>query len=337
MSYKSFISFLCLFVSATFLYATDLQVVTVTPKGENAPGGRSPVSVTFNQPVAALGESSAFSSENCPLIISPEVKGTCRFVGTQTLQFEPEGNWPPATQYTALLPGTFTSKVSEEKLGKDYQWTFTTKRPQIEQVIPSNGEQWIDVRPLIYVTLSQPVDLVSAQEATQVSYRVLEKETPTWWEQFKSALLRKPVKHSKGVVSVPVKVRGVTDTEYREHYSYLDKKFQEAMKNNPMHEENLKKIEEMDDYVIQHFRIAFGNRIVAHMRKFVPVFVACGGDEVAGIDYFIARKILRKFEQLNIAYIRDEIDGFVKFLNDKFGEGKMAECIEYLLRLKKMA
>ena len=121
------------------------------------------------------------------------------------------------------------------------------------------------------------------------------------------------------------------------NYSYLDKKFQDAIANNPIHEDNLKKIEEMDDYVIQHFRIAFGNRIVAHMRKFVPVFVACGGDEVRGIDYFIARKILRKFEQLNIAYIRDEIDGFVKFLNDKFGEGKMSECIEYLLRLKKMA
>ena len=121
------------------------------------------------------------------------------------------------------------------------------------------------------------------------------------------------------------------------NFSYLDKKFQEAIKNNPIHDENLKKIEEMDDYVIQHFRIAFGNRIVAHMRKFVPVFVACGGDEIRGIDYFIARKILRKFEQLNIAYIRDEIDGFVKFLNDNFGEGKMAECIEYLLRLKKMA
>lgn len=121
------------------------------------------------------------------------------------------------------------------------------------------------------------------------------------------------------------------------NYSYLDKKFQDAIANNPIHEENLKKIEEMDDYVIQHFRIAFGNRIVAHMRKFVPVFVACGGDEIRGIDYFIARKILRKFEQLNIAYIRDEIDGFVKFLNDKFGENKMSECIEYLLRLKKMA
>lgn len=121
------------------------------------------------------------------------------------------------------------------------------------------------------------------------------------------------------------------------NFSYLDKKFQEAIQTHPIHEENLKKIEEMDDYVIKHFRIAFGNRIVAHMRKFVPVFVACGGDEIRGIDYFIARKILRKFEQLNVAYIRDEIDGFVKYLNDNFGEGKMAECIEFLLRLKKMS
>ena len=121
------------------------------------------------------------------------------------------------------------------------------------------------------------------------------------------------------------------------NYSYLDKKFQEAIEQNPIKQENLDKIEEMDNYVIQHFRIAFGNRIVAHMKKFVPVFVACGGDEVDGIDYFIARKILRKFEQLNIAYIRDEIDGFVDFLNKEFGENKMHECIEYLLRLKKMA
>jgi hypothetical protein len=41
--------------------------------------------------------------------------------------------------------------------------------------------------------------------------------------------------------------------------------------------------------------------------------------------------------QLNVSYIRDEIDGFVKFLNDTFGENKMKECIEYVLRLKKMS
>ena len=127
------------------------------------------------------------------------------------------------------------------------------------------------------------------------------------------------------------------DTEAQDvNYSYLDKLFTDAINDNPISEETLNKIEEMDNYVIKHFRIAFGNRIVAHMKKFVPVYVACGGDEVDGVDYFIARKILRKFEQLNVSYIRDEIDGFIEFLDKTFGKGKMKECEEYLLRLKKL-
>ena len=93
----------------------------------------------------------------------------------------------------------------------------------------------------------------------------------------------------------------------------------------------------MDDYVIKHFRVAFGNRIVSHLGKFVSAYAACGGEEVSGVDYFIARKILRKFEQLNISYIRDEIDDFVKYLNTTFGQDKMHECIEYVQRLKKMS
>ena len=138
--------------------------------------------------------------------------------------------------------------------------------------------------------------------------------------------------NDKGQVFEPEEVLG-TDI----NYTYLDSLFQTAINENTMSEDVLSKIEQMDDYVIKHFRIAFGNRIVAHMKKFVPVYVACGGDEVSGVDYFIARKILRKFEQLNVSYIRDEIDGFVKYLNDSFGENKMKECIEYLLRLKKLS
>ena len=119
------------------------------------------------------------------------------------------------------------------------------------------------------------------------------------------------------------------------NYSYLNKLFEEAMSKYSVSDDTLNKIEEMDNYVIQHFRIAFGNRIIAHMKKFVPVYMACGGEELSGVDYFIARKILRKFEQLNISYIRDEVDGYVAFLETTFGKGKMKESIEYLLRLKK--
>ena len=127
------------------------------------------------------------------------------------------------------------------------------------------------------------------------------------------------------------------DTEAQDiNYSYLNNLFETAMQENQISQDTLDKIELMDDYVIRHFRIAFGNRFVSHMKKFVPVFVACGGDEIAGVDYFIAKKILRKFEQLNIAYIRDEIDPYVEFLDKTFGKNKMKECIEYLLRLKKL-
>ena len=120
------------------------------------------------------------------------------------------------------------------------------------------------------------------------------------------------------------------------NFSYMNNLFKEAIEKNPISQDTLDKVEKMDDYVIQHFRIAFGNRIVSHMKKFVPVYVECGGDEVEGVDYFIAKKILRKFEQLNISYIRDEIDGFVDFLDNTFGKDRMKECKEYVLRLKKL-
>lgn len=120
------------------------------------------------------------------------------------------------------------------------------------------------------------------------------------------------------------------------NFSYLDNLFMQAREEHEVSEESWNKINEMDNYVIKHFRVAFGNRIVSHLGKFVSAYVACGGDEVEGIDYFIAKKILRKFEQLNIAYIKDEIDGFVEFLDKTFGKNKMKECIEYVLRLKKL-
>ena len=121
------------------------------------------------------------------------------------------------------------------------------------------------------------------------------------------------------------------------NYSYLNGLFEKAMVDYAISDATLKKIDDMDNYTIKHFRVAFGNRIVKHMRKFVPVYVACGGDETEAVDYFMAKKVLRKFEGLNLALIRDEIDGYVEFLDKNFGKGKMAECIEFLLRLKKMS
>ena len=137
--------------------------------------------------------------------------------------------------------------------------------------------------------------------------------------------------NDKGQVFEPV------DTEAMNiNNSYLEGLFAEAKKNHPLSSEMEQKIEEMDDYVIKHFRIAFGNRIVKQMKDFVATYIECGGAEVDGVDYYIARKILRKFEQLNLAYIRDEIDPYIEFLDKTFGKDHFNECKDYLNRLKKM-
>ena len=96
------------------------------------------------------------------------------------------------------------------------------------------------------------------------------------------------------------------------------------------------KIGKLDNYVIEKFRVAFGNRIVKQLRRFVPVYVACGGTEEDGIDYLLATKVFRKFESLNLSLIRDEIRGLIAFLDLTFGKGTMKECITYLQRLQKM-
>lgn len=118
-------------------------------------------------------------------------------------------------------------------------------------------------------------------------------------------------------------------------YTYLDSLYSKASEEHAVSEDNIRKISEMDRYVIDHFRLAFGNRIVKQLKEFVPAYVACGGNEIAGIDYLISHKILRKFEQLNLAYIKDEIDGFIAYLEELFGKDNMPECKTYLLRLKK--
>ena len=51
----------------------------------------------------------------------------------------------------------------------------------------------------------------------------------------------------------------------------------------------MKKLNLLDDNVIAHFRIADGNRIVKQLRDYVPAYVGCGGTEIDGLDYVLAR------------------------------------------------
>ncbi|MBO4734612.1 MAG: hypothetical protein J5662_09060 [Clostridia bacterium] len=119
-------------------------------------------------------------------------------------------------------------------------------------------------------------------------------------------------------------------------YSYVEELYNKAIADNPVSAELLEKISKLDLFVIEKFRVAFGNRIMKQLQTFVPVYVACGGTELEAVDYILATKVFRKFEALNLSLIRDEIRGLILFMDSLFGKGEMKECAEYLQRLQKM-
>jgi hypothetical protein len=118
-------------------------------------------------------------------------------------------------------------------------------------------------------------------------------------------------------------------------FSYVDRLYNEAQKEHPLDQKYLDAIANLDDYVIKKFRVAFGNRIMKQLRIFVPVYVACGGTVLEGIDHILATKVFRKFESLNLSLIRDEIRGLINYMNALFGNRTMVSSIEFLERLQK--
>lgn len=177
------VAFLCL--PMVGLSAPVLKVLSAAPKGFQSASGRQPVSVTFNQPVAALAEDTAFSVADCPLQLTPSVPGTCRFVGTQTLQFEPLTDWPLATRFLARVRKGFTSRVSGEQLANPYTFSFTTQTPHVQTVYPHQAEHWISLNPTLYVVFNMPVDvktlpkyasLIADGQTTALSARAITEE-----------------------------------------------------------------------------------------------------------------------------------------------------------------
>lgn len=90
---------------------------------------------------------------------------------------------------------------------------------------------------------------------------------------------------------------------------HLQALFEQAKLDHPISEEMLDNLEKLDSYLSTRFKLSFGNCIIKQMYDFVPVYVACGGTELGGMDYIIARKVLKKFESMNVNFVRDEITG----------------------------
>lgn len=118
--------------------------------------------------------------------------------------------------------------------------------------------------------------------------------------------------------------------------AHLEALFAAARDERPISDATLTKMLKLNNYLQTRFKLAFGNRIMKQMYDFIPVYVACGGTEIDGLDYIVARKVFKKFESMNVAFVRDEIKGLIAYLEKTFGKTNMQDSRSYLERIQNL-
>ncbi len=108
----------------------------------------------------------------------------------------------------------------------------------------------------------------------------------------------------------------------------------EAEQEYRMTARNRKRLERMDAFLKENFHVTFGNRIMKQIRAYVPIYVACGGDELEALDDILAKKVMRKLSVQNPVYLRNHADRFCRYLDELFGEENMTQCKAAMRRLQ---
>ena len=121
-------------------------------------------------------------------------------------------------------------------------------------------------------------------------------------------------------------------------HSHLSAEQFEELKKNAIasygiSQKNLQRLADLDAALINMFSVTFGNRIMKQIREYVPVYVACGGDELDALDDILAKKIMRKIETQNPIHIHNRADDLLSKFTDLFGEDRMPLCRERIRRM----
>ena len=112
--------------------------------------------------------------------------------------------------------------------------------------------------------------------------------------------------------------------------------FEQAVNDNKVPDSYMLKIYELDQFIKDEMSITFGNRIENQIKRFIPVFVAAGGNIDQAFDLLLERKVLRKFEsRLNSRIISKLSDLELKII-ELFGDNKLSRSLEYIERLRDM-
>ncbi len=130
-----------------------LEVTRWSPDGDV---GLAPhLSVTFNEPMVDITSHAELDKKTRPVRLTPEPPGKWRWIGTQTLLFEPKERFPASTDYQVEVPAEARS-VNGATLGQSKRWSFTTPRLELLRSHP----RWsgIELDPIVFLSFNQRIN-----------------------------------------------------------------------------------------------------------------------------------------------------------------------------------
>jgi alpha-2-macroglobulin len=133
----------------------ELQVLRNSPVGTEGLVGS--VNATFNQPMVPVAALDELRTYQAPLEITPRAAGRFRWLGTETVTFEPEKRMPFGTRYVARIPAG-TKAQSGARLEQEVRWEFSTPRVELVEALPSRYDRQVKPDTAIAFLFNQPVD-----------------------------------------------------------------------------------------------------------------------------------------------------------------------------------
>jgi uncharacterized protein YfaS (alpha-2-macroglobulin family) len=112
--------------------------------------------MTFSRPLVPITSQAELAKIPAPAKLTPEPPGEWRWLGVQTVSFQPLKRFPMATDYRVEIPAG-TKSVTGEALAVAEAWTFSTPPPKLVRHLPDTSAP-VDLEPILYVEFDQGID-----------------------------------------------------------------------------------------------------------------------------------------------------------------------------------
>ena len=115
------------------------------------------LSLTFTEPMVSVTSHGDLASGQAPARLNPQPEGRWRWIGTQTLLFEPKGErFPKATDYRVEVPAG-TRAASGRAIDKATRFEFTLPAVKVESFAPQSYKP-IDLADIFFARFDQKID-----------------------------------------------------------------------------------------------------------------------------------------------------------------------------------